>query len=174
MSRNIDVGLLRAFGAVVEMGSVTRAAHLLSLTQAAVSQQLKRLEELFGVELFDRSNRTLRATAAGERLLAHAQTMMTMNDAVWGLISKPHYESEIRVGIPHDVVDMLEGQHVELLTPEQVRAIVTPRAADAHKGDFGRVMIVGGSVGKTGAAHLAAMGALRSGAGLVTVATPAS
>ena len=105
MSRNIDVGLLRAFVAVVETGSVTRAAHLLSLTQAAVSQQLKRLEELFGVELFDRSNRTLRTTAAGERLLAHAQTMMTMNDALWGLMSKPHYEGEIRVGVPHDVVE---------------------------------------------------------------------
>jgi DNA-binding transcriptional LysR family regulator len=77
----------------------------LSLTQAAVSQQLKRLEELFGVELFDRSNRALRTTAAGERLLAHAQTMMTMNDAIWGLMSKPSYEGEIRVGVPHDVVE---------------------------------------------------------------------
>ena len=55
MSRNIDVGLLRAFVAVAETGSVTRAAHLLNLTQAAVSQQFKRLEELFGVELFDRA-----------------------------------------------------------------------------------------------------------------------
>jgi DNA-binding transcriptional LysR family regulator len=105
MSRNIDVGLLRAFVAVVETGSVTRAAHLLNLTQAAVSQQLKRLEELFGVELFDRTNRTLRTTAEGERLLSHAQAMMTMNDAVWGLMSKPHYEGEIRVGVPHDVVE---------------------------------------------------------------------
>jgi NAD(P)H-hydrate epimerase len=45
---------------------------------------------------------------------------------------------------------------------------------DAHKGDFGRVTIVAGSLGKTGAAHLAGQGALRSGAGLVTIATPAS
>lgn len=105
LSRNIDVALLRAFVAVVETGSVTRAANLLSLTQAAVSQQLKRLEELFGVELFDRSNRALRTSADGERLLPHAQTMLTMNDAVWGLMSRPHYEGELRVGVPHDVVE---------------------------------------------------------------------
>jgi NAD(P)H-hydrate epimerase len=78
------------------------------------------------------------------------------------------------IGIPHDVIDGLEGPHIELLTPEQVREAVEPRTPDSHKGDFGRVTIVAGSRGKTGAAHLAAMGCLRSGAGLVTVATPAS
>jgi NAD(P)H-hydrate epimerase len=78
------------------------------------------------------------------------------------------------IGIPPDVLEGLEGPHIELLTPEQVRALVEPRAPESHKGDFGRVTIVAGSRGKTGAAHLAAMGALRSGAGLVTVATPAS
>jgi NAD(P)H-hydrate epimerase len=48
------------------------------------------------------------------------------------------------------------------------------RARDAHKGQFGHALIAAGSRGKTGAAHLGAMAALRSGAGLVTVATPSS
>ncbi len=78
------------------------------------------------------------------------------------------------IGLPHEVIEALEGPRIELLTPEQVRDLVEPRAADSHKGDFGRVTIVAGSRGKTGAAHLAGMAALRSGAGLVTVATPAS
>ena len=77
------------------------------------------------------------------------------------------------IGIPSDVLDSLEGPRIELLTPEQIRASVEPRAPDSHKGDFGRVTVIAGSRGKTGAAYLAAMGALRSGAGLVTVATPA-
>src|SRR5687767_986065 len=78
------------------------------------------------------------------------------------------------IGIPYEVIEGLEGKHVELLTPEHLRELVEPRAADSHKGDFGRVTVVAGSRGKTGAAHLSAMGALKSGAGLVTVATPAS
>jgi NAD(P)H-hydrate epimerase len=49
---------------------------------------------------------------------------------------------------------------------------IPPRARTAHKGDFGHVLVLAGSVGKTGAAALCAAGALRMGAGLVTVATP--
>ena len=78
------------------------------------------------------------------------------------------------IGIPPPIIDELEGPYIELLTRERMREIVPARAADSHKGDFGRVLVVAGSVGKTGAAHLVALGALRSGAGLVTVATPRS
>jgi NAD(P)H-hydrate epimerase len=49
-----------------------------------------------------------------------------------------------------------------------------PRRAESHKADYGRVLVVGGSRGMAGAPSLAGMAALRSGAGLVTVATPAS
>ena len=76
------------------------------------------------------------------------------------------------IGIPYEVIEGLDGPRVELLTPEQLRLIIEPRAADSHKGDYGRVTVVAGSRGKTGAALLSAMGALKSGAGLVTVATP--
>jgi hydroxyethylthiazole kinase-like uncharacterized protein yjeF len=78
------------------------------------------------------------------------------------------------IGIPSAVLESVEGPRVELLTRAAMRELVTPRSPDSHKGDYGRVLVVAGSRGKTGAAHLAAVGALRSGAGLVTIATPAT
>src|SRR5262245_55031243 len=59
------------------------------------------------------------------------------------------------IGIPHEVIDVLEGPRVDLLTPEQLRGLVGPRAADSHKGDFGRLALAAGSMGKAGAACVA-------------------
>ena len=78
------------------------------------------------------------------------------------------------IGIPREVIDGVEGPRLALLTRAELRSVIPPRPSDAHKGDFGRVLVVAGSTGKTGAAHLAGLGALRSGAGLVTIATPRS
>ena len=74
------------------------------------------------------------------------------------------------IGIPAELIDQLEGPRIELLTRERMRALLQPRAPDAHKGDFGRVLVVAGSMGKAGAGQ----GAMRAGAGLVTVASPQS
>lgn len=57
-------------------------------------------------------------------------------------------------------------------TGDALRLLERPRARDANKGNFGHVLIVGGAMGRSGAAALASLGALRSGAGLVTAATP--
>jgi NAD(P)H-hydrate epimerase len=76
------------------------------------------------------------------------------------------------IGIPDAVIGALDGPRVDIITREWARDLVVPRSDDLHKGECGRILIVAGSSGKTGAAALAALGALRSGAGLVTVATP--
>jgi len=78
------------------------------------------------------------------------------------------------IGIPQAVINDLSGPWVELLTKESMRALVEPRAPDSHKGDYGRVLVVAGSRGRGGAASMVGLAALRAGAGLVTVATPAS
>ena len=84
------------------------------------------------------------------------------------------YAGEIRVvdiGIPR----VLLADHklpLNLTEHEQVRAAFPPRDPDAHKGTYGHVLVLAGSPGKTGAAALCSLGALRIGAGLVTLAVP--
>lgn len=104
MARDIDISLLRSFLAVAESGGMTSAAHSLSLTQGAVSQQIKRLESLFGAQLFEREHKMLRLTAAGERLMARAHRMVALNDDTWHLMTKPAFTGEIKLGVPLDIV----------------------------------------------------------------------
>lgn len=104
MARDIDISLLRAFIAVVDTGSVTGGARLLNRTQAAVSQQIKRLEELFGVELFAREHKRIALAAEGERLLAQAEKLVALNDETWGIMTTPSFRGEVRLGVPMDIV----------------------------------------------------------------------
>jgi len=104
MARNIDTALLRAFVTVAETGGMTRAGQMLNLTQAAVSQQVKRLEEQFQLSLFERAKKAVVLTADGDRLLPMAQRMLDMNDQVWGTMTAPDIAGEVRVGVPHDIV----------------------------------------------------------------------
>jgi NAD(P)H-hydrate epimerase len=77
------------------------------------------------------------------------------------------------IGFPADLLD--EAPSVaDLIDPEWVRMLLPRREPSAHKGRFGRVLAIAGSAGMTGAACLCAQGALRAGAGLVTVGGPAS
>jgi NAD(P)H-hydrate epimerase len=76
------------------------------------------------------------------------------------------------IGIPSDVADDEEAEGLEVITPDRVRARLPHRPGDAHKGTFGRALIVAGSSNYTGAAALSAAAAVRAGAGLVTLAIP--
>jgi len=77
------------------------------------------------------------------------------------------------IGIPAEVIESLEGPRIALLTRHGMRELITPRVPESHKGDYGRVLIVAGSRGKTGAALLATEGGGRAGAGLLTLASAA-
>ena len=104
MARNIDMTALRAFVTVAETGGVTRAAGVLSLTQSAVSMQLKRLEEALGRSLLDRSGRGIGLTAEGEQLLGYGRRMLALNDEVWGRLTHQAFEGELVLGVPGDII----------------------------------------------------------------------
>ncbi len=77
------------------------------------------------------------------------------------------------IGIPKEVLEAAPAP-AGLLTAGSVSGLVPRREQDSHKGTFGHLFVLAGSAGKTGAAVLAAMAALRAGAGLVTVGVPES
>ncbi len=107
----------------------------------------------------------------------HAIVTLTFGGWKLGLIAGAGAElagevEVVPIGIPE--AEVLRNVTTFVLEPEDVAPHFPRRPRDAHKGTYGHVLIVAGSLGKTGAAALAARAALRSGAGLVTVATPAS
>ncbi len=104
MARNLDLTALRSFVAVADSGGVTRAATQLNLTQSAVSMQLKRLEEMLGQPLLDRSARTISLTPEGEQLLGYARRMLALNDEAWGRMNDIVFEGELTFGVPQDLI----------------------------------------------------------------------
>ncbi|KUF12079.1 LysR family transcriptional regulator [Pseudoponticoccus marisrubri] len=102
--RNLDVTVLRSFVTVAQAGGVTRAAGFLNLTQSAVSMQLKRLEEMLGLQVFDRSGRGVTLTPAGAQLLTYAQKIVDLNDEVYSRLTDQSWEGEIVLGVPVDIV----------------------------------------------------------------------
>lgn len=108
----------------------------------------------------------------------HANATATFAFAKTGHILYPgaHYTGNLAVidiGIPPHIADNVRPKQY-LLTPDIIRTAIQPRSPDTHKGDTGHLLVVAGSPGKTGAAAMAAISAMRAGAGLVTLGIPAS
>jgi hydroxyethylthiazole kinase-like uncharacterized protein yjeF len=106
----------------------------------------------------------------------HAALTVTLAQPKRGLYlgDGPNFSGTVCVGdigIPADLVARAKVP-VSLLDSAMVRAVLPHRDPTAHKGSFGHAVIIAGSTGKTGAAAMAGFGALRIGAGLVTIAVP--
>ena len=79
----------------------------------------------------------------------------------------------IDIGLPRSVTEATEPPRL-WLEASDVAPLLRSRSLASHKGTFGHALVVGGSVGKTGAGAMAGLGAARAGAGLVTLAVPIS
>jgi NAD(P)H-hydrate epimerase len=86
------------------------------------------------------------------------------------LTKGPTYVAQI--GSPAEAI--VSSLHLNLIHPGDYAALIAPRPAESNKGNYGHVLVVGGSVGKAGSVAMAGMAALRAGAGLSTVATAKS
>ena len=100
--RNLDLDLLRSFVTICELRSFTAAGERLGRTQSTVSLQVKRLEELLGRRVFNRTPRSLELTDDGKRLLGPARQMLRLNDATMAQLHEPDIAGRVRLGVPED------------------------------------------------------------------------
>ena len=98
----LDPRLLRTFAAIAETGTLSRAGARVGRTQAAISLQVKRLEEIVGHTLLERSGRGVSLTPQGTRLLAHAQRILRYHDEALAELSGKGLVGTIRFGCPDD------------------------------------------------------------------------
>jgi len=117
-------------------------------------------------------------TGQCEGVVIQADYTYTLALPKYGLFLSPGRElagdiEVVPIGIPDDVPESIELQ-TDLITEDAVSDLLPRRKPDGHKGDFGRVLVLAGSTGMTGAAAMTGMSALRSGCGLALVACPAS
>jgi len=111
-------------------------------------------------------------TGAADPACLYADNTVTLGFPKLGLFSFPGAEragkiSIVDIGIPSNLA---EAVTVELITAEWARSVLPKRPLGANKGTFGRVLVIAGSTNYIGAAYLACSGAIRVGAGLVTLA----
>src|SRR5215208_3155719 len=95
---NIPTELLRTLVAVVDLRSFTKAAHSLGVTQPAVSAQIKRLQNLLGSELLDKSAPGVSLTSAGELVVNYARRLLSINDQILDLAGPRPAGKTLRVG----------------------------------------------------------------------------
>jgi DNA-binding transcriptional LysR family regulator len=95
--------LLISFVAVCETSSFTRAADRVSLSQSTISQQVRRLEELLGKALFERTSHEVRLTEEGIKLLSYARRIIALNEEAHDALTGPWRDGVLRLGMPEDL-----------------------------------------------------------------------
>lgn len=101
---DLEIDLLRTFVTVAETGSFTSAGGILARTQSAISQQIRRLEDIVGKSLFKRTSRAVMLSADGELLLAHAYAIIARNDEILRIMTAPPLEGRMRLGVAEDFI----------------------------------------------------------------------
>jgi DNA-binding transcriptional LysR family regulator len=105
--KNVPTDLLRAFVTVAETQNFTRAGEVLFRTQAAVSMQIRRLEEQLGIALFERDSRGTALTDRGKFLLSYAKRILQLNDELLESLELGRASRLIRLGAPDDYATVL-------------------------------------------------------------------
>ena len=146
---------------------------------AAIIQQIRRFPRVVAIDIPSGVNCDAMGAETAGGLAARAELTVTFTAPKPAHVFDSRDSAILRwvlvpIGSPIDLVE--DPRHwLNFFSEDEAAAVLRQfeRRGDSHKGDYGHVLVVAGSVGKTGAACLTARSALLAGAGLVTLATPA-
>lgn len=105
VTTNLDLDFLRTMVSAEDLGGMNRAAEHVGRSQSAVSQQMRKLEEKLGQQLFRKQGRGLELTEAGELLLQYARRMLSLNDEAVAALQSARLEGVVRFGLPSDFAE---------------------------------------------------------------------
>lgn len=114
----LDLELLRTFVMVVRTGELKKAAKAIYRSHAAVSMQIKRLEEQLGTSLMERSNQGIRLTEAGKTLLSYSEQFLKLNNATLSALAEKDLSGQLSFGIPTDYAQDFLNYFMPVLTQE--------------------------------------------------------
>jgi molybdate transport repressor ModE-like protein len=154
LSVTLDIDLLRTFVVIAHAGSLSAAAPSIGRTQAAISMQIKRLEDIVGQPLLNRGGRGVTLTQEGERLLAHAQVILSAHDEAIASLTGKGLSGVIRFGCPDeyaasflsDLIGEFVSHHPDVLI--EVVCASTPRLHERlnkHAIELALVSIIDGA-----------------------------
>ena len=113
---------------VYEMGSYTRAAEKLSLTQPAVSKHIRQLERELGVSIFDRTGPKMRLTPEGKLIVRYAERVIALSDGLRrALADRNRAVDRLRVGVTHTSESSIVAEVLARYTEENVNTRITLR-----------------------------------------------
>ena len=127
----LDLELLNTFAAVVEAGGFKEASSRLYRSQAAVSMQIKRLEEQLGQRLLERSNQGIKLTEPGKTLLSYIDRLLRLNNETLSALSAEPLRGPVHFGIPTDYAHPFLQQFIPRIReafPELVPRITCGRS----------------------------------------------
>jgi DNA-binding transcriptional LysR family regulator len=123
--QKMDIGDARTFIAVVEAGSVSRAARELHLTQPAVPRRVQRLEQAIGAQLIDRRKRPFALTEIGQAALERCRRLVSTRDELKSLAqSGSLLTRECRIGVAHALTELALIEPVDELRAAQPSVVL--------------------------------------------------
>lgn len=115
---NIPIDLLKTLVLIADLGSVTRAARALGISQSAVSLQIRRLEGLVSGPVYVKQGRGVQLSELGQLVLSHARRIVALSDQLQTIVGAGSRRPQVRVGLPSGIDQELLAGIFEALSSE--------------------------------------------------------